>query len=137
VTRLAAAIRAQAKIDPDDVGLRASVEMAANPHMHPHHVVLSELPRDGAEIAAAFKAQYLDRFGVDAPGNAYVFSLTLNLTQARAVPKPVACMATSGGAIVDEADATLVETVAGAIWKPAGWRLARTAGAYVLQRETR
>jgi hypothetical protein len=100
-------------------------------------VVLSELPRDGAVIAAAFKTQYLDRFGVDAPDNAYVFSLTLSLTQARAVPKPAACVATSRGVIADEVDATLVETAAGAIWKPAGWRLARTADAYVLQRETR
>jgi N-methylhydantoinase A len=85
LARLAAAIRAQAKIDPDDVGLRASVEMAANPHMHPHHVVLSELPPDGAVIAAAFKTQYSTGSASTRPTTA-MSSRSLSVS-----PKPAQC----------------------------------------------
>ena len=113
---------------------RTTVEIAPNPHMHPHYILLDRLPEHADEIVAAFQTQHLERFGVLPPERAFVFSLTVDLSaEAGAAAAGVASALPVPN--VRHAEPLLFETAAGAIWKPRGWSLASKGDCYVLQPE--
>ncbi|HWM46477.1 MAG TPA: hydantoinase/oxoprolinase family protein [Xanthobacteraceae bacterium] len=135
VAALADAVRAQARVMADKTPtLHTTIEMAVNPHMHPHRVRIDGLPKHPADIAAAFRAQHLDRFGVDPPGHPFIFSLTVDAVADGGAEASLVEMSRVVSAL-GPTEPALVETDAGAIWKPSGWSLTPVRDGYLLRPE--
>jgi len=137
VAALADAVRAKARVavEARTPILHTTIEMAINAHMHPHRVRIEGLPKHPADIGAAFRAQHLDRFGVDPPGHPFIFSLTVDAVADGGAEASVVEMSRLVSAI-GPAGAALVETNAGAIWKPSGWSLTPVRDGYLLRPES-
>jgi hypothetical protein len=104
--------------------------------MHSQYMVINELPRSVSAITAAFKSQYIEKYGICPPENSYIFSLTVVLVGKQTKKVPGVRLETADNANSKSSEAKRIETTAGSIWKPAGWSLQREANAYVLRAET-
>ncbi|WP_425053646.1 hydantoinase/oxoprolinase N-terminal domain-containing protein [Psychromarinibacter sp. S121] len=103
------------------------LSIAPRPEMHPMTLVLGQPPKTAQDLLTAWRNAYAARYEIEPPGPGFIGRVTAIRDQS----PETATAETTDSAPVD--GPALVQTDAGGVWVPEGWRLTASAAGYLLE----